>query len=132
MSCAKITILINQGETFDKRYEYKDSNGSPIDLTYYQSRMQIRPTVDSSTVYATLSSSLAADGTGITHTPLSGSVVLPMSSGSFGIKISAYSSSLFNFTEAYADFFFYSGSGVTQFADKVFDAKVKLIKSVTR
>lgn len=132
MACAKITILIHQGETFDKRYEWKDSNGRPIDLTYYQSRMQIRPTVDSSTVYATLSSSIAADGTGITHTPVSASVTLPATSGSFGIKISAYSSSLFNFNEAYADFFFYSGSGITQFADKVFDAKVKLIKSVTR
>ena len=124
--------MINQGETFLKRFEYKDSNGAPIDLTYYQSRMQIRPTADSSTVYATLSSSIALDDTGILHTPLSGSTTLPESSGSFSIKISAYSSSLFSFTEAYADFFFYSGSGITQYADKVFEAKVKLIKSVTR
>jgi len=132
MACAKITILINQGETFDRRFEWKDGDGNPIDLSYYHSRMQIRPTVDSSTVYATLSSSIALDGTGITHTPYSGSVQLPESSGSFAVKISAYSSSLMSFNEAYADFFFYSGSGFTMFADKVFDAKVKLIKSVTR
>lgn len=132
MACAKITLTINQGETFYKRFEYKDSNGDPIDLTYYQSRMQIRPTAESSTVYATLSSSISSDQTGITHTPESASVTLPMTSGSFAVKISSYSSSLFNFTEAYADFFFYSGSGITQFADKVFEAKVKLIKSITR
>lgn len=132
MSCAKISLMINQGETFFKRFLYEDESGSPIDLSYYHSRMQIRPSAGSSTVYATLSSSLSADQTGITHTPYSGSVQLPSSSGSFAIQISAYSSSLFNFTEAYADMFIYSGSGITQYTKKVFEARVKLIKSVTQ
>lgn len=132
MACAKITLQINQGETFYKRFEYKDRNGSPVDLSYYHSRMQIRPSVDSSTVIATLSSSISGDGTGISHTPISESITLPESSGSFSLTVSAYSSSLFNFNEAYADLFFYSGSGITLYADKVFEAKVKLVKSVTR
>ena len=132
MACAKIKFTINQGETFRRRFEYKDSSGSPIDLTYYQGRMQIRPNKDSSTVIATLSSSLAADNTGITFTPTSASIVLPATSGSFQLEISAYSSSLFNFNEAYADMFIYSGSGINQFADKIFEATIKLNKSVTR
>lgn len=132
MGAAKIILKIDQGETFDKRFEYKDKNSNPIDLTYYQARMQIRPSRGSSTVYATISSSFDSDGTGITFTPLSESVTLPMTSGSFRIQISAASTSMFTFEEAVADLFFYSGSGTSQFADKVFEAKVKLYKSVTQ
>lgn len=132
MSCARIKLTINQGETFYKRFEYKDVSGDPIDLSYYHAKMQIRPTKESSTVIATISSSFSADNTGITFTPESASVVLPPTSGSFAIQISSYSSSLFNFADAYADLFFYSGSGVTTEADKIFEAIIKLNKSVTR
>ena len=132
MSAGRVNLLITQGETFDKRFEYKDSNGLPIDLSYYHAKMQIRPAPESSVIYATISSSYSADGTGITFTPLSGSSVLPPSSGSFRIQISAYSSSLFSFKEAVADLFLYSGSGVTQIADKVLDFKIKIQTSVTR
>jgi len=132
MACARIKLTINQGETFNKRFEYKDASGDPIDLSYYHARMQIRPTKESGTVIATISSSFSADLTGITFTPESASVNLPPSSGSFAIQISAYSSSLFNFNEAYADMFIYSGSGITTEADKIFEAVIKLNKSVTR
>ena len=131
MAAGKIILVIDQGETFNKRFEYKDKNNSPIDLTYYQGRMQIRPSKGSSTLYATISSSAAPDGTQITFTPLSGSTILPATSGSFRVIISAYSTSLFTFDEAYADLFIYSGSGITQYADKVFEASIKLNKSVT-
>lgn len=132
MPCAKIKLTINQGETFYKRFEYKDVESVPIDLSYYHAKMQIRSSKESPTVIATISSSFSADNTGITFTPESASIFLPPSSGSFAIQISAYSSSLFNFSEAYADLFLYSGSGITTEADKVFEAVIKLNKSITR
>ena len=131
MSCGRTTFIINQGETFYRRIVYKDSSGLPIDLTDYHGRLQIRPGAGSSTLYATLSSSIAPDNTGLNFSPKSGSVVLPPSSGSIGITISAYSSSLFSFTEAVGDLFIYSGSGATMFSDKILDIKVKLNKSIT-
>lgn len=49
-----------------------------------------------------------------------------------GITISAYSSSMVSFDTAYFDYEIYSGSGVSQFVERLFDGKVKMIKNVTR
>lgn len=132
MSCAKYTFVINQGETFYRRIVYKDSNGLPVDLTNYQGRLQLRPTHDSDTIYLTLSSSIGSDNSGLNFTPTSASVVLPVTSGSIGITISAYSSSLLSFTEAVGDLFIYSGSGVTEYRDKIMDIRAKVQKRATR
>jgi hypothetical protein len=64
-------------------------------------------------------------------TPTSASVVLPRSSGSVGMKISAFSSSMFNFDTAFIDIEFYSGSGQTQYVKELLSGKVKVIKEVT-
>lgn len=125
------TFIIKQGKTFTRRFEYYP-NGSPFDFTGYEVRSQIRPNYGSSTVYATLSSSIAPDGTGFNMTPTSGSVVLPRTSGSIGMTISAYSSSLFNFDTAYIDIEFYSGSGATQYVKELISGKVKILKEVTQ
>lgn len=139
MSCGKYTFTIKQGETFYRRIGYKDPYGLPVDLTDYRGLLQIRPNKGSSTIYATLSSSLAPDGTGLNFTPssqsFSGSTVttyiLPPSSGSIGLTITGYSSSLFSFDTAEGDLFIYSGSGVSTFTDHVAEFKFKLIKSTT-
>lgn len=131
MSCFIDSLTINQGETFYQIIQYTDGNNQPIDLTGCGAKMQFRPQAASSTLYLNLSSSLQADGTGLNLTPLSGSVVLPLSSGSIGIQISAYSSSLLNFDNCVTDLFITSGSGSTVYTDKIYAAKVKLIKSVT-
>jgi len=125
-------LQINQGSTFQERYEFYDSSGTALDFTGYEARMQIRPTITSNTVYCQLSSSLDADGTGISLTPTSASVTLPRTSGSFSITISAASSSLFDFTEAYYDMEIYSGSGATQYVYRLLEGKVKNFKNVTR
>jgi hypothetical protein len=65
-------------------------------------------------------------------TPTSGSVILPRSSGSIGMTISAYSSSLFTFDTAYIDIEFYSGSGTTQYVKELISGKVKILKEVTQ
>lgn len=127
------TFIIKQGKTFNRRIEYLTGDPpSLFNFTGYEARMQIRPNFASSTVYCTLSSSIGADNTGLNMTPTSASVVLPRSSGSIGIQISAYSSSLFTFTEGVFDLEIYSGSGVTQYVEEILRGKVKILQEVTR
>lgn len=125
------TFIIKQGKTFERRFEYYPNN-EPFDLTGYEVRSQIKSGYGSSaTIYCTLSSSLQPDGTGFNLTPISGSVVLPRTSGSIGMKISAFSSSQFNFDTGYIDIEIYSGSGVTQYVKELISGKVKILKEVT-
>jgi hypothetical protein len=98
MSAGRYSFTIEQGATLDFELAYKDSSNNPIDLTGYQGRMQIRPSVGSDTVYITLSSSLDDDGTGLNFSGSDG--LNPPTSGTIGIFISANSSSLLDFNEA--------------------------------
>ena len=132
MAAGKYSFIIDQGTTVDFRIEYRDSSNQPVDLTNYESRMQIRPTKESSTVICTLSSSVALDGTGLYMTPFSGSTQLPKSSGSIDVVISAASSSTFNFSEAYYDLEIVSGSAPKTFVSRILEGKIKLSKEVTR
>ena len=65
MAAGRYSFTIEQGATLDFEISYKDSGSNPIDLTDYQARMQIRPSIGSDIVHLTLSSSLDADGTGL-------------------------------------------------------------------
>jgi hypothetical protein len=126
MAAGKYSFVIEQGSTFDTEIQYKDTSGNPIDLTGYHARMQIRPTVDSETVFLTLSSSLRPDNTGLNMSGSSGTVS-PVS-GSIGINISAATSSLLNFTEAVYDLEIMKENTVS----RLLEGKVKLSKEVTR
>lgn len=48
-------IVADQGSTFSRRITWKNSAGTPIDLTGYTAKMQVRETVDSATVLLELS-----------------------------------------------------------------------------
>ncbi|MDB4339334.1 hypothetical protein N9992_00745 [bacterium] len=126
MAAGKYSFIIEQGATTDFEIIWKDAEGSRSDLTGYHARMQIRSDYGAnSTLYASLSSSLKADGTGLN---LSGSLGNnPLSSGSIGIFISAASSSAFNFNEAKYDLEVVSGSYVT----RLLEGRIKLSKEVT-
>jgi hypothetical protein len=65
MAAGKYSFIIEQGSTTNFTIVYADSNGTPINLTNYSSKMQIRPFPGSPNVIVTLSSSLNADGTGL-------------------------------------------------------------------
>ena len=91
MSAGRYSFTIEQGATLDFELAYKDSNNNPINLTGYQGRIQIRPSVGSDIKYITLSSSLEADGTGLNFSGSDG--LNPPTSGTIGIFISANSSS---------------------------------------
>ena len=129
MSAGRYSFTIEQGTTFQLELIYKDSNQTPVNLSGYNGRMQIRPTVDSNTVYLTLSSSLNADGTGLNFSGSSGTN--PPSSGSIGIYISSCTSSALNFTNAYYDLEIYSGSNCP-YTVRLIEGQVQLSKEVTR
>ena len=126
MAAGRYSFTIEQGTTLDFNVQYLDSNSTPVDLTDYSGKMQIRPTVGSSDVIVTLSSSRDTDGTGLNFSGSNGST--PPTSGSIGMFISAASSSAFSFNEAVYDLEIYSGSIVT----RILEGKVKLSPEVTR
>ena len=126
MAAGKYSFIIEQGATTNLNVQWTDASGSAVDLTGYHARMQIRPGIEASDVYISLSSSLSADGTGLNLSGSNG--YTPVQSGSVGIYISAYSSSLLNFTEAYYDLEMVNGREVT----RLLEGKVRLSKNVTR
>jgi hypothetical protein len=126
MAAGKYSFIIEQGATTDFEIVWKDGNGDVVDLSDYHARMQIRSDYGTNgTLYASLSSSLDPDGTGLNLSGSNGTN--PPSSGSIGIFISAASSSAFNFSEAKYDLEVVSGSYVT----RLIEGKVKLNKEVT-
>lgn len=48
-------ILADQGATFTRTLTYLDNAGAPVNLTGYTAKMQVRPTIGSSTVLVELS-----------------------------------------------------------------------------
>ncbi len=127
MAAGKYSFIIEQGATLNLNVQWKDSEDNPISFEGCQARMQIRPEVNSSQIYATLTSeNIDICGSGL-H--LSGSDDnTPVQSGSLGIIISAYSSSLLNFNEAFYDLEIVNGCEVT----RLLEGKVRLSKNVTR
>lgn len=129
MAAGRYSFVIEQGATTDFQISYTDSSGDPVDLTGYQARMQIRPSVESSEIYITLSSSLGPCGTGIN---LSGSnSINPPTSGTIGIYIAAVSSSQLDFTEGVYDLELATGSGDCYVVTRLLEGQVKLSKNVT-
>ena len=126
MAAGKYSFIIEQGATTNLNIQWTDSSGSAIDLTGYSARMQIRPGIEANDVYISLLSNLQPDGTGLNLSGSNGET--PVQSGSIGIYISAYSSSLLNFTEAYYDLELVNGIEVT----RLLEGRVKLSKNVTR
>jgi hypothetical protein len=126
MAAGRYSFIIEQGSTLNLELQYKDSNKNPIDLTDYSGMMQIRPTLESTEILLTLSSSLMPDGTGLNFSGSNSQT--PPSSGSIGIYISAITSSLLDFNKAVYDLELYSGS----FAVRILEGQVQLSKEVTR
>ena len=128
MAAGKYSFVIEQGSTVNFEIQYKDSNSNPINLTGYSGKMMIRSNYadQNPTTYAILSSSLAADGTGLNFSGSNGST--PLTSGSIGIYISAVSSSNFTFNTARYDLEITSGSVVT----RILEGQVNLSQEVTR
>ena len=134
MAAGRYSFVIEQGATTDFEVVYSDSSNNPIDLGGYTARMSVRAAqISTSQLYLTLSSSLGPCGTGLN---LSGSVSSqnyphPLSSGSIGVFISAASSSLLNFNEAYYDLEIVSGSGDCAVVTRLLMGRIQLSNEVT-
>ena len=128
MSAGRYSFTIEQGATLDFELAYKDSDNNPIDLTGYQGRMQLRPSIGSDIKYITLSSSLADDGTGLNFSGSDG--LNPPTSGTIGIFISANSSSQLDFGEAIYDLELATGSEFP-IVTRLLEGQVQLSKNVT-
>jgi len=128
MSAGRYSFTIEQGATLDFELAYKDSDNNPVDLTGYQGRMQLRPSIGSDIKYITLSSSLAADGTGLNFNGSDG--LNPPTSGTIGIFISANSSSQLDFNEAVYDLELATGSEFP-IVTRLLEGQVRLSKNVT-
>lgn len=128
MAAGKYPFTIEQGVTTILEFQYKDANENPINLTGYSGRMQIKSDFadNAPTTYATISSSIAADGTGLNFSGSNGTT--PPTSGSIGLYISAVSSSAFTFDSAKYDLEIYSGSLVI----RLVEGTIKISKEVTR
>ena len=128
MAAAKYPFTIEQGVTTILEFQYKDADENPINLTGYSGRMQIKSDYadNAPTTYATFSSSLNPDNTGLSFSGSNGTT--PPTSGSIGLYISAATSSAFTFESAKYDLEIYSGSLVT----RLVEGTIKLSKEVTR
>jgi hypothetical protein len=126
MAAGKWNFTIEQGTTVDFSIQYKDKDLVPINLTNYSGKMQIRSNyADNSPVtYITLSSSRAADGTGLNFTGAA--------TGSIGIFIAACSSSAFTFSSARYDLEIATGSAVCPIITRILEGQVNLSKETTR
>lgn len=69
-------FTIEQGTTFTRLVQWKDSSGDPVDLSGYTAAMKIRESYDSGTVLV----SLATGSSGITITAASGLLTIVISS----------------------------------------------------
>ena len=127
MAAGTYNFTIEQGTTVDFELQYTDINNLPVDLTGHSGRMQIKSGFanDKPVTYASLSSSLYSDGTGLNFSGSAGTK--PLTSGSIGIYISAVSSSAFTFAKAKYDLEIASGSTVT----RILEGIITLSKEVT-
>lgn len=123
MAAGRYSIVIEQGATFELSVVYKDSTGAAIDLSNYGARMQVRSVHESNTVLVSLTTTLDSDGSGITITGVSGSIY---------VRLSAASSSNLSFSTGVYDLEIYSGSGNTEYVQRILEGKVKLSKQATR
>ena len=54
MAAGRYSFVIEQGATTNIQINWTDSSGSKIDLSGYHARMQIRPAVESNSVFLSL------------------------------------------------------------------------------
>ena len=124
------TMIIKKGRTFEKFIEFLNDDQTPVDLTGYSARGQIR-SAPNGTLYCKFTDALGPDGTGLNMTPNRNASILPKSSGSIAWVISAYSSSQFNFNTAYYDIELSSGSGVSEYVVELLSGRIKCIEEIT-
>lgn len=114
MAVITYNLEVDQGATYSKKFVWKDSTGTPYNLTTYSARMQIRRSVGASSFMVEL-------------TTANGGIVLGGALGTIEIVISETNSKLLTGDGVY-DLELVNGPIVTRFAE----GSVVLSKEVTR
>lgn len=115
MSAAVHNFDIEQGTSLVKQIVWKDSNGSPINLTGYTARMQVRPNVDSEVLLE-----LSTTNGRIVITPLTGTITLNFTPAN---TVGTY------WTKGKYDLEMTSGNG---FVTRLIKGTINLSKEITR
>lgn len=127
MAAGIYNFIIEQGTTVDFKIQYKDSTGTPIDLSEYGGAMQIRSNFADKNpkTFLTLTDTLNSDGTGLNFE--SGSL------GYIGVYIASCTSSLLNFNTARYDLEIYSGSlEDCPIVTRILEGNIELSRETTR
>ena len=72
MSAGTLHLTIEKGATYKKKLVWKDSTGTPIDLSGYIARMQVRENIKSTSTLLDIAS--APEGSDITLVPVDGEI----------------------------------------------------------
>ena len=116
MTAAAYDLVIEQGATLNKSFVWKDSTGTPINLTSYTARMQIRPSVGSSEVLLEL-------------TTLNGRITITGSEGKIQLNVSAADTAAITWQRGKSDLELVSAPGVVT---RLLSGDVEISKEVTR
>jgi hypothetical protein len=116
MSAAVYNFEVLQGTSLVKSFIWKDGTGTPVNLTGYSAKMQVRESADSDAVLLELSTTLG----NIQITPLTGKVTLVFSPDDTS---GAY------WTKGKYDLELTSGNG---FVTRLVQGKFSLSKEITR
>jgi hypothetical protein len=118
MKPAVINLTIYQGSTFSQKFQWKTGNPpTPVNLTGYMARMQIREKIKSPNYIINLT------------TENGGIVITNATNGEFSIEIPANVTASMDFKTAVYDLEFVSPSGIVT---RLFQGTVTLSPEVTR
>lgn len=118
MPAERHDLTIEQGATWEQSVQQlQPGTETPVDLTNYTARMQIRPNVSSDVVYVSLTSSPAA---GITIAAATGTVTL---------RMSATETAALSWRDAVYDLELESSDGTVT---RLIEGRVTLSREVTR
>ena len=122
MAAGIYNFTLEQGTTFIRIFNYKDTNGNPINLSEASVSMQIRTHVEAS---SPVEGGTFTNNNGFTISAPAGSP----SSSQFTLIIPATTSSAFTFDRAVYDIELLDSNNITT---RLLQGKIKLSKEVTR
>ena len=134
MAAGIYNFTIEQGTTFQRTFKYKDSEGTPIDLTNYDVNMDVRSSISDSTAILDINESSATkngvdltDDTFFTITSASVSA----SANEINLTIDADTTASMSFDTAVYDIEI-SDNSTPKVITRILQGKIKLSKEVTR
>lgn len=115
MQIQKENLSIPQGTTYRHKLEYRYPDGSPVDLTGFTAKMQIRESIDSETV--------------LYEAEFHSEIVIDSKAGDLFIKIPAAKTALWDWQRGVYDLEIVSQTGEVT---RILEGRIKVLPEVTR